>query len=74
MEAARLSPPFSTARLYSFLNEFNEPQFKYEVWLCHEFMEMDMKDVYNTPVSDRREFIKIHNKISKKRKEGMGGK
>lgn len=33
-----------------------------------------MKDVYNTPVSDRREFIKIHNKINKKRKEGMGGK
>ena len=69
-----MSPPFSTARLYSFLREFDEVQFKYEVWLCHEFMEMDMKDVYNTPVSDRREFIKIHNKINKKRKEGMGGK
>lgn len=33
-----------------------------------------MKDVYNTPVSDRREFIKIHNKIGRERKEKMGGK
>ncbi len=74
MEAAPLSLPFSTERLYSFLKEFNERHFKNEIWLCHEFMEMDMKDVYNIPVSDRREFIKIHNKIGRERKEKMGGK
>jgi hypothetical protein len=37
-------------------------------------MEMKMEDIYNVPVSDRRDFIKVHNKVNKERKEKMGGK
>ena len=37
-------------------------------------MEINLNDIYNIPVSDRRDFIKIHNKINKERKEKMGGK
>lgn len=74
MEAAHLRVPFSTARLYSFLNEFDDKQFKYEMWLCHKYMELRMEDIYNMPVGDRKDFINVHNKIERGRKERMGGK
>ena len=33
-----------------------------------------MSDVYNLPISDRRDFIKVHNKLMREQREKMGGK
>ena len=52
----------------------NERRLKSELWLCHEHMKMTMVDLYNLPVSDRHDFIKIHNKVMKEQKAKMGGK
>lgn len=34
-------------------------------------MKMKMDEIYNLPVSDRKEFIKIHNKITKEQNDRM---
>lgn len=47
--------------------------FKYEVWLCHEHLRMTLQEIFDTPVSDRKEYINIHNDIMRQRKEKMGG-
>lgn len=41
------------------------------MWLCHSYMKMRMEDIYNLPVSDRKDFIKIHNKITREQNEKM---
>ena len=66
MEVARLVPFYDTARLYSWNNVFNEKVFKYEIWQCHEYMKLPLEDIYNLPVSDRKDFISIHNNLNKK--------
>jgi hypothetical protein len=37
-------------------------------------MKVSLNDAYNMTVSDRKDFIKIHNKLMNKQKERMGGK
>jgi len=34
-------------------------------------MKMRMEDIYNLPVSDRKDFIRIHNKVTKEQNEKM---
>lgn len=69
-----LSHPFlDMTILYSFNNIFDEKMFKYEVWLCHEHLRMTLQEIFDTPVSDRKEYINIHNDIMRQRKEKMGG-
>lgn len=71
MEVARLKAPFNTERLYSFLNFFDEKNFKHEIWLCHAYMKLPLSDIFNLPVSDRRDYIKAHNKTMENEKKRM---
>lgn len=73
MEVAHSLPFYDTMRLYSLINNFDERTFKYEVWLCHEYMKMGFEEIFNTPTSDRKEYIKIHNKVANKQKTNNGG-
>lgn len=73
MEAARSLPFYDTTTLYSLGNVFNEKAFKYEVWLCHEHMKMGFDEIFNTSVSDRKDYIRIHNKIMSEQKAKSGG-
>lgn len=57
--------------IYLLLSHINEKQFKYDMWLCHAYMKMRMEDIYNLPVSDRKDFIRIHNKVTKEQNEKM---
>jgi hypothetical protein len=52
---------------------FNEKAFKHEIWLCHEHMKMSFDEIFNTSVSDRKDYIRIHNKIMSEQKAKSGG-
>ena len=54
-------------------NVFNEKVFKHEIWLCHEHMKMSFDEIFNTSVSDRKDYIRIHNKIMSEQKAKSGG-
>lgn len=64
-------PPFlGSTILFSLTSNF-EKNLKYELWLCHKHMNLSMEELYNMPVSDRKNYILIHNKEVEKEKERL---
>ena len=70
MEEALLSPFLGSTILFSLTSNF-EKNLKYELWLCHKHMNLSMEELYNMPVSDRKNYIIIHNKDVEKEKERL---
>ena len=70
MEEALLSPFLGSTILFSLTSNF-EKNLKHELWLCHKYMNLSMEELYNMPVSDRKNYILIHNKEVEKEKERL---
>ena len=70
MEVAHLVPFLESMILFSLTSNF-EKNLKYELWLCHKHMNLSMEELYNMPVSDRKNYILIHNKEVEKEKERL---
>ena len=70
MEEALLPPFLGSTILFSLTSNF-EKNLKYELWLCHKHMNLSMEELYNMPVSDRKNYIIIHNKDVEKEKERL---
>ena len=70
MEEALLSPFLGSTILFSLTSNF-EKNLKHELWLCHKHMNLSMEELYNMPVSDRKNYILIHNKDVEKEKERL---
>lgn len=70
MEEALLLPFLGSTILFSLTSNF-EKNLKHELWLCHKYMDLSMEELYNMPVSDRKNYIIIHNKEVEKEKERL---
>ena len=70
MEVARSLPFLESMILFSLTSNF-EKNLKHELWLCHKHMNLSMEELYNMPVSDRKNYIIIHNKDVEKEKERL---
>ena len=70
MEEALLTPFLGSTILFSLTSNF-EKNLKNELWLCHKHMNLSMEELYNMPVSDRKNYILIHNKEVEKEKERL---
>ena len=70
MEEALLPPFLGSTILFSLISNF-EKNLKHELWLCHKHMNLSMDELYNMPVSDRKNYILIHNKDVEKEKERL---
>ena len=70
MEEALLPPFLGSTILFSLTSNF-EKNLKHELWLCHKHMNLSMEELYNMPVSDRKNYILIHNKEVEKEKERL---
>ena len=70
MEEALLPPFLGSTMLFSLTSKF-EKNLKHELWLCHKHMNLSMEELYNMPVSDRKNYILIHNKEVEKEKERL---
>ena len=70
MEEALLLPFLGSTILFSLTSNF-EKNLKNELWLCHKHMNLSMEELYNMPVSDRKNYILIHNKDVEKEKERL---
>ena len=70
MEEALLPPFLGSTILFSLISNF-EKNLKHELWLCHKHMNLPMEELYNMPVSDRKNYILIHNKDVEKEKERL---
>ena len=70
MEEALLPPFLGSTILFSLTSDF-EKNLKHELWLCHKYMNLSMEELYNMPVSDRKNYILIHNKEVEKEKERL---
>ena len=70
MEEAHLPPFLESTILFSLTSNF-EKNLKNELWLCHKHMNLSMEELYNMPVSDRKNYIIIHNKDVEKEKERL---
>ena len=70
MEEALLPPFLGSTILFSLTSNF-EKNLKHELWLCHKYMNLSMEELYNMPVSDRKNYILIHNKEVEKEKERL---
>ena len=70
MEEALLLPFLGSTILFSLTSDF-EKNLKHELWLCHKHMNLSMEELYNMPVSDRKNYILIHNKDVEKEKERL---
>lgn len=70
MEEALLTPFLGSTILFSLTSNF-EKNLKHELWLCHKHMNLSMEELYNMPVSDRKNYIIIHNKDVEKEKERL---
>ena len=70
MEEALLLPFLGSTILFSLTSNF-EKNLKHELWLCHKHMNLSMEELYNMPVSDRKNYIIIHNKEVEKEKERL---
>lgn len=70
MEEALLPPFLGSTILFSLISNF-EKNLKHELWLCHKHMNLSMEELYNMPVSDRKNYILIHNKDVEKEKERL---
>ena len=70
MEEALLSPFLGSTILFSLTSNF-EKNLKHELWLCHKHMNLSMEELYNMTVSDRKNYILIHNKEVEKEKERL---
>ena len=70
MEEALLLPFLGSTILFSLTSNF-EKNLKHELWLCHKYMNLLMEELYNMPVSDRKNYIIIHNKDVEKEKERL---
>ena len=72
MEEALLPPFLGSTMLFSLMSNSNfEKKLKYELWLCHKHMNLSMEELYNMTVSDRKNYIIIHNKGIEKEKERL---
>ena len=70
MEEALLTPFLGSTILFSLTSNF-EKNLKHELWLCHKHMNLSMEELYNMTVSDRKNYIIIHNKDVEKEKERL---
>lgn len=70
MEEALLPPFLESTILFSLTSNF-EKKLKHELWLCHKHMNLSMEELYNMTVSDRKNYILIHNKDVEKEKERL---
>ena len=70
MEEALLPPFLGSMMLFSLTSNF-EKKLKHELWLCHKHMNLSMEELYNMPVSDRKNYILIHNKEVEKERERL---
>lgn len=70
MEEALLPPFLESTMLFSLTSNF-EKDLKRELWLCHKHMNLSMEELYNMTVSDRKNYIIIHNKDVEKEKERL---
>lgn len=70
MEEALLPPFLESTMLFSLTSNF-EKNLKHELWLCHKHMNLSMEELYNMTVSDRKNYILIHNKDVEKEKERL---
>ena len=70
MEEALLPPFLGSTILFSLTSNF-EKKLKHELWLCHKHMNLSMEELYNMTVSDRKNYIIIHNKDVEKEKERL---
>lgn len=70
MEEALLPPFLGSTMLFSLTSNF-EKDLKHELWLCHKHMNLSMEELYNMTVSDRKNYIIIHNKDVEKEKERL---
>ena len=70
MEVA-LSRPFLESTILFSLRSNTERNTKYEIWLCHEYMNLSMDDIYKMTVADRKSYIAIHNREIDKQKEKL---
>lgn len=72
MEEALLPPFLGSTMLFSLMSNSNfEKKLKHELWLCHKHMNLSMEELYNMTVSDRKNYILIHNKDVEKEKERL---
>lgn len=72
MEEALLPPFLGSTMLFSLMSNSNfEKKLKHELWLCHKHMNLSMEELYNMTVSDRKNYIIIHNKGIEKEKERL---
>lgn len=70
MEVALSTPFLGSTILFSLTSNY-ENNLKHELWLCHKYMDLTMDEIYNMPVIDRKNYIKIHNKQVEKEKEQL---
>lgn len=70
MEAALSQPFLDSTILFSSHTNF-ERNLKTEIWLCHEHMNLSLKDIYDMPIADRKSYIAIHNREIEKQKEKL---
>lgn len=70
MEVALLKRFLESTILFS-LHSNTEHSLKYEIWLCHENMNLSMEDIYKMTVADRKSFIAMHNREIEKQKEKL---
>ena len=70
MEVAHSEPFLESTILFSLTSNF-ERQLKNELWLCHKNMNLNMEDLYNMTVMDRKNYIIIHNKEVEKENERL---
>jgi hypothetical protein len=54
--------------LFSLTSDYDK-QLKEELWKCHKHMNLSMEEIYNMPRLDRKNYIRIHNKITKEENE-----
>lgn len=62
------TPFFDSTILFSLTSKY-ERALKRELWLVHRNMNLPMDDILRMPISDRHDFIVIHNNACKKEKD-----
>lgn len=55
--------------LFSLIYNNYERDLKKELYLCHKNMNLTMDELYNMTISDRKYFIRVHNKVIEKEME-----
>lgn len=74
MEVALLTRFLGSTILFSLMYDKYEENLKRELWLCHKNMNLSIETLERLPVSDRKLYIRLHNKEIDREKSKLNKK